>query len=139
MGLSFVLHHTVKSETKKIKPFFEQLERFAEVHPLIHSATKTGEQQYIIRERRPFSFIKFNYKADVFLHNADEVQYIAYPFFLVLTIKFKFTFLKEEGSTIITESVHIKGPPLVSHFLKMAVIQSHKKIVKRIKERLMCT
>ena len=136
MGLSFVLHHAVKSETEKVKPFFEQLERFAKVHPLIQSVTKTAEQQYTIRERMPFSFIRFNYKADVFLPHGDEVHYIAYPFFLILTIKFKFAFLKEEGCTVINESVHIKGPPLISHFLKMAVIQSHKKIVTRIKERL---
>jgi|SRR3954466_13637833 hypothetical protein len=136
MGLSFVLHHSIKNETEKVKPFFEQLERFAEVHPLIQSATKTGKQHYIIRERMAFSFFKFNYKADVFLHSGDEVHYIAYPFFLVLTIKFKFAFLKEENATIITESVHIKGPPVVSHFLKVAVIYAHKKAVKEVKKIL---
>lgn len=136
MGLSFVLHHTIKSETEKVKPFFEQLERFAEVHPLIQSASKTGEQQYIIRERMAFTFFKFNYKADVFSHHEDEVHYIAYPFFLVLTIKFKFAFLKEEGATLITESVHIKGPRVVSHFLKAAVSYAHKQVVVRIKEIL---
>ncbi|HRG38157.1 MAG TPA: hypothetical protein PK289_06465 [Bacteroidia bacterium] len=136
MALSFVLHHSIKSEIEKVKPFFELLESFADAHPLIQSVTKTGEQKYIIRERMPMSFIKFNYKADVFLHNGDEVQYIAYPFFLVLTITFKFVFLKEDGTTVITESVHIKGPPVVSHFLKAAVTYSHKIIVKRIKEIL---
>lgn len=134
MGLSFVLHHSVKSETEKVKPFFEHIERFAELHPLIQSATKSGEKEYIIRERMPFSFFRFNYKADVSVHNGNEVQYIAYPFFLIMTIKFKFVFSKEDNATMITESVHIKGPPVISHILKNAVIGSHKKILEGVKK-----
>jgi hypothetical protein len=134
MGLSFVLHHSIKSEAEKVKPFFENMERFAEVHPLIQHATPTASNQYLIRERMAFSFFKFNYKAEVSTHHGNEVHYIAYPFFLVLTIKFKFIFLKEENATVITESIHIKGPLLVAHVLKMAVIYAHTKVVKRIKK-----
>jgi carbon monoxide dehydrogenase subunit G len=134
MSLSFVLHHAVKSDAEKVKPFFENMERFAEVHPLIQSATLTGPHQYLIRERMAFSFFKFTYKAEVSTHHGNEIHYIAYPFFLVLTIKFKFAFLKEENATIITESIHIKGPTLVAHILKRAVIYAHKKVVKHIKK-----
>lgn len=136
MGLSFVLHHSVKSDAEKVKSFFEDMERFADVHPLIQSATSTGPHQYLIRERMAFSFFKFNYKAEVSLHHGNEVHYIAYPFFLVLTIKFKFAFLKEEQATIITESVHIKGPKIVAFILKTAVVYAHKRVVKHIKKRL---
>jgi hypothetical protein len=134
MGLSFVLHHTVKSDAEKVKSFFENMERFAEVHPLIQHATSTGPNQYVIRERMAFSFLKFNYKAEMSRHQGNEVHYIAYPFFLVLTIKFKFVFLKEEQATVITESVHIKGPTIVARILKMAVTYAHKKVVRRIKK-----
>jgi hypothetical protein len=134
MGLSFVLHHSVKSDAEKVKSFFDNMEYFAEVHPLIQRATPTGPNQYLIRERMAFSFFKFNYKADISVHHGNEVHYIAYPFFLVLTIKFKFVFLKEENATVITESIHIKGPTLVAHMLKVAVIYAHKKVVKRIKK-----
>jgi carbon monoxide dehydrogenase subunit G len=134
MGLTFVLHHSVKSDTQKVKPFFENMERFAEVHPLIQSATPARHHTYIIRERMAFSFFKFNYKAAVSSHNGNEVHYIAYPFFLVLSIKFKFVFLKEENATVITESIHIKGPTIVAYILKRAVIHAHKKVVKRIKK-----
>jgi carbon monoxide dehydrogenase subunit G len=136
MGLSFVLHHSIKSDTEKIKPFFEHMERFAAVHPLIQSATPEGSNTYIIRERLAFSFFKFNYKAEVSLHQGNEVHYIAYPFFLVLIIKFKFTFLQDEQATVITESVHIKGPKIVAFVLKKAVVYAHKKVVKRIKKIL---
>ncbi len=137
MGLSFVLHHSIKSDAEKVKSFFENMERFAEVHPLIQKATPTDHShEYIIRERMAFSFFKFNYKAAVSLHNGNEVHYIAYPFFLVLTIKFKFAFLKEEQATVITESVHIKGPRIIAFVLKRAVIYAHKKVVKEIKRMI---
>jgi carbon monoxide dehydrogenase subunit G len=134
MALSFVLHHSIKSDAEKVKSFFENMERFAEVHPLIQSATPTGLHQYLIRERMAFSFFTFTYKAEISMHNGNEVHYIAYPFFLVLTIQFKFAFLKEENATMITESVHIKGPTIVAYVLKQAVIYAHKKVVKKIKK-----
>jgi carbon monoxide dehydrogenase subunit G len=134
MGLSFVLHHSVKSDAEKVKIFFENMDRFVEVHPLIQSAMLAGPHQYLIRERMAFSFFKFTYKAEVSTHHGNEVHYIAYPFFLVLTIQFKFAFLKEEHATVITESIHIKGPTIIAYILKRAVIYAHKKMVKRIKK-----
>lgn len=56
------------------------------------------------------------------------------PFFLFLTITFKFSFLKAENCTAITESVHIKGPFIVAFILKGLVKQAHKKVVKELKK-----
>jgi carbon monoxide dehydrogenase subunit G len=136
MPFSFVLKYSIKNDQKKVMAYFEDLKSFAEVHPYIQKATKLSDHEYIIRERMPFSFLKFNYRSEISVHHGNEVHYIAYPFFLVLTIKFKFAFLKEENATVITESIHIKGPKPVAFVLKRAVIYAHKKVVERIKKRI---
>ena len=134
MPLSFVLHHSIKSRPERIQPFFEHMERFGDLHPLIKGVTQTGPNEYLIRERMAFSFFTFNYKATVSVHNGNEVHYIAYPFFLTLTIAFKFSFLKAENHTVITESVHIKGPFIVAFILKAFVKKAHKKVVVNLKK-----
>lgn len=131
-----MLHHKVNSETEKVKSFFDSVERFAEIHPLIQCATLTAPQEYIIRERMAFSFFRFNYKAIVSTYLDKEVQYIAYPFFLVLTIKFQFTPSTTQNSTLITEYVHIDGPFIFAQVLKSAVTYSHKKVIKKLKKML---
>ncbi|HEY0031119.1 MAG TPA: hypothetical protein VGC65_10205 [Bacteroidia bacterium] len=136
MARTLLLDHIVHSDLKSTKAVFSDLRRFSEFHPLFIGIEETGNSTYIIKERMPFGGFPFKYKA-VVIDNAEknEVMYIAYPFFITLTITFAFS--SDGPDTRIKESIHIKGPIIATDILRSLIGKMHPRVVADLNKKML--
>jgi len=137
MPRKFTLEHIVNTTPENAKGYFADFRKFSALHPLFVGMEQVDETHFIIREKMPVTHIKFKYKATV-IHKKEtnEVVYIAYPFFLTLTLSFVFHPGPTENSCKIIEQVNIKGPMIISDILKSLIKKMHPLLIEKLNSKL---
>lgn len=137
MARTLTLEHFVNTNLQNTKSYFEDFRKFSALHPLFVGLEQIDETHFIIREKMPLTGIKFKYKATVINKKENnEVVYIAYPFFLTLTLSFVFYEGETESSCKIIEKIHVKGPIIVSYILKSLIKKMHPQLIEKLNSKL---
>lgn len=137
MARTFTLEHIVNTTPENTKEYFEDFRKFSALHPLFVGLEQVDATHFIIREKMPVTHIKFKYKATVINKKENnEVVYVAYPFFLTLTLSFVFHPGERENSCKIVEQVNIKGPIIVSDILKSLIKKMHPVLIEKLNSKL---
>ena len=137
MARNIILEHIVNTNPQNAKSYFEDFRKFSALHPLFVGLEQTDETHFVIREKMPVTGIKFKYKATVINKKENnEVVYIAYPFFLTLTLSFVFHPGEKENTCKIIENIEVKGPIIVSDILMSLIKKMHPKLIAKLNSKL---
>ena len=137
MARTLTLEHIVNTNPENAKGYFADFRKFSALHPLFVGLEQVDETHFVIREKMPVTRIKFKYKATVINKKENnEVVYLAYPFFLTLTLSFIFHPGTTANSCKIVEKIEIKGPIIVSDILKILIKKMHPILIEKLNSQL---
>jgi carbon monoxide dehydrogenase subunit G len=132
------LNYLVPASVEEVFPYFADLKKFVDVHPVIFRIDELGSNEYLFYEKMDLFLFKYTFTYKVILESVDlnkrvvmhsKVQRGVY---LHLT----FSFDQEKGQTKIDEIVHIKAFPFIRAIFKPILRKSHLKLVNEISNRL---
>jgi hypothetical protein len=136
MARTLQLEHLIKTDPEKAKLIFEDFHQFSALHPLFVGLEQKDENHFIVEERMPVSTIKFKYKTTVIKNKErNEVIYIAYPFFLTLTITFIFLPGESAETCKMIETIEVKGPRIISDVLVSLIKKTHPQLIAKLNSK----
>lgn len=132
-----IITHSIKAPVSSVFPFFQDLKKFGEVHPVIYQVDQINESDFIFFEQINMIFLyRFSYpvKIEKIIPNQQIIlsSDVQMGVFLYLTYNFE----SKDNTTFITELVEIKANLIVKEIFKIVLKSSHLKMVKEIKKRL---
>ena len=132
-----IIKHFIKAQVASVFPFFQDLKKFGEVHPVIYKVEQISDNDYIFYEQINMIFpYRFSYpvKIEKIIPNQQIIlsSDVQKGVFLYLTYNFE----SKDNNTLITEMVEIKANPIVKEIFKIVLKSSHLKMVREIKKRL---
>jgi hypothetical protein len=138
MATIIIIESTIEASAEQLYPYFENVEKFGEIHPLIKSVMKLRDNLYLVSERinliGNLGFIN-RYEVVVATSPYSKVDYkIQLPLGVSLAIDFTFTPLSP-AQTIIKETIVIKGFFPARFILGVMIKKYHHQILDELKAR----
>jgi len=122
----------------KVYLCLSDMQKFADVHPVIYKAEKIGEQEYLFYEKIKIVFIPFSFNYKVSLKNQINNQSVEMESSVQkgvhLVLKFS---LKSIGhKTEIVEEVIVTSNFIVKNIFHNILKKAHKKLFKNIEKSI---
>ena len=132
------IKYAIPGSVSEVYPFFADLIKFGDTHPIIYKVEQTGPNEYLFYEELNMLVYKHRFTYSVTLESAEVNKKVTMysnvqkGVYLHLT----FVFSEANGNTQIDETVLVKANPLVKMIFNPLLKKSHLKLVNEITRRL---
>lgn len=130
MELIFRLNKTVDV----VFGYLTDVEKFVSVHPLIYHMDRTGENTYLVYEKLRLGVIPFafTYPAQMETLSSEKVVIVRATVFRLTHITMRFELVSDNGSTTVTERIHIKTPLPIKSIMRRVFRSQHNRLFQNI-------
>src|SRR6478735_10562220 len=136
MATTIQINSTIEAPAEQLYPYFSDLEKFGELHPLIKSVKKFNDGLILVTEHIPLiGTLGFDnkYVVEVIASPLNKVTYkIRLPLWVRLTIDFSFV-PSNAIPTVLTETIVIKGIFPARLVLGVMIKKYHQMILDELK------
>jgi carbon monoxide dehydrogenase subunit G len=132
-----VLNYSLTKPAEEVYTYLSDMNKFAEVHPVIYKAEQLGESEYVCFEKIKFGFIPFDFKYKVYLKNSIVNNYIEMdsPIRKGVHLQLKFSLTTINNKTEITETILIKANFIVRMIFQNIIRKVHKQLFTNIENQ----
>ena len=132
------LNYMIPASVEDVFPFFADLKKFVDVHPIIFRVDDLGSNEYLFYEKMEFFLFNYTFTYKVVLESVDlnrsVTMYSSVQRGVYLHLTFSFS--QEESQTKISEIVRVEAYSFIRAFFKPILRKSHLKLVNEISKRL---
>lgn len=131
-----ILNHSIAKPIEAVYSCLSEMDKFAEVHPVVYKAEKIGETEYRFYEKIKFVFIPFDFTYKVNLTSTVPNNYVEMESNVQkgVHLQLKFSLQTKNNVTEVEETIIIKANPLVRLVFQSVIKRVHKKLFKHISE-----
>ena len=114
-------------------PYFSNLSKYSELHPIIYSNQTIGINKYSIKDRVLY-ILPISYKVNLSIEK-DKIRYFAQPIG-ILDLEIIYNFVERSKSkTLIEESINIDGLLPFRKLLAWYIKPIHLKLLENLKQK----
>ena len=132
------INYLIDAPVREVFPFFADLVKFGDTHPIIFRVDDLGNNEYLIHEKLNLIVYhhKFTYKATLESAELNNKVTIYSNVQKGVYLHLTFVFNEVNGQTRIDETISVKASPLVKMIFHPLLRKSHLKLVNEIARRL---
>ena len=132
-----LIHH-VAAKVEKIFPFFNEMDRFIAVHPVIYKSEMIEPGQYRLYEKLDLKLFKvsFSYTVRIEKSVADQQVIMFSEIRKGVELRLKFDFQAKEGTTQIHETVTFNAPAIICPLFLKFLTKQHKLLITNVASTL---
>ena len=132
-----LIHH-IPANIDKVFPFFNDIDRFVAVHPVIYKAEATGTNQYRLFEKLDLKFCKVSFSYMVSIETSvPGKQVIMFARIRKgVTLRLQFDFIADNNTTHIHETVTFNAPAVICPIFLKFLTRQHQLLVAKVREEV---
>ncbi len=130
-----IVRYTSKKSIEEVFQYLYDMQKFAEVHPVIYKIEKKGENHYLFFEKLKFLlFFPYDFTYNVVIKNIEFNKSLQMYSEVQKGVHLNLNFLlqTENNLTIIVETIETKAIIGVKQILEMTVKKAHRKMFENI-------
>ena len=131
-----ILNHSIAKPIELVYSCLSEMDKFAEVHPVVYKVEKIGEAEFKFYEKIKFAFIPFAFNYKVNLTSIVPNKYVEMESNVQkgVHLQLKFSLQTKNNVTEVEEIILIKANFLVRILFQNTIKRVHKKLFKKIAE-----
>ena len=132
------IKYSIPAPVSDVYPFFADLIKFGDTHPIIYKVEQTGPNEYLFYEELNMLVYKHRFTYHVTLETTELNKKVTMYSNVQKGVYLHLTFLFSEanGQTQLDETISVKANALVKMIFHPLLKKSHLKLVNEIGKRL---
>lgn len=129
-----IKRYTINKPVENVFPCLSDMQKFADVHPVVYKVEQLGEKEYLFYEKIKILFIPIRFTYNVKIESMEVNKQVSVYSTIIkgIFLHLNFTFETKGSQTEVEETFTIKAPFIIQQLFLLIIVDVHKKLFKNI-------